>query len=141
MANTHQPRKFGVTSTLSGLSEGIVVNSITHNSTSETAEARDEHGQIIDIAVYGEGDEITVDGLVTTATNAVKAGSILTISETVNGSTVTKNYLVTGASKTESNTAFQTTNVTARYSPDCELWPLSAAQAGTGTGTINSDDV
>lgn len=133
MANTHQPRKFGVTSTLSGLSEGIVVNSITHNSTSETAEARDEHGQIIDIAVYGEGDEITIDGLVTTATNTLKAGSIATVDG--------KNYLVTSTSKTESNTAFQTTNVTARYSPDCELWPLSAAQAGTGTGTINSDDV
>lgn len=133
MANTHQPRKFGVTSTLSGLSEGIVVNSITHNSTSETAEARDEHGQIIDIAVYGEGDEITIDGLVTTATNTLKAGSIATVDG--------KNYLVTSTSKTESNTAFQTANVTARYSPDCELWPLSAAQAGTGTGTINSDDV
>lgn len=133
MANTHQPRKFGVTSTLSGLSEGIVVNSITHNSTSETAEARDEHGQIIDIAVYGEGDEITIDGLVTTAENTLKAGSIATVDG--------KNYLVTSTSKTESNTAFQTTNVTARYSPDCELWPLSAAQAGTGAGTTNSDDV
>ena len=133
MANTHQPRKFGVTSTLSGLSEGIVVNSITHNSTSETAEARDEHGQIIDIAVYGEGDEITIDGLVTTAENTLKAGSIATVDG--------KNYLVTSTSKTESNTAFQTTNVTARYSPDCELWPLSAAQAGTGEGTTNSDDV
>lgn len=133
MANTHQPRKFGVTSTLSGLSEGIVVNSITHNSTSETAEARDEHGQIIDIAVYGEGEQITIDGLVTSAENTLKAGSIATVDG--------KNYLVTSTSKTESNTAFQTTNVTARYSPDCELWPLSAAQAGTGEGTTNSDDV
>lgn len=133
MANTHQPRKFGVTSTLTGLSEGIVVNSITHNSTSETAEARDEHGQIIDIAVYGEGEQITIDGLVTSAENTLKAGSIATVDG--------KNYLVTSTSKTESNTAFQTTNVTARYSPDCELWPLSAAQAGTGEGTTNSDDV
>ena len=123
-------RKFGVTSVLTGLSEGLVVNSINHSSTTETAEARNEHGQIIDIAGYGGGEEITIDGLMTTDGNGVKAGDVITIGD--------RNYLVTSTSNNESNTAFETANVQARWSPDCELWPLSAATSGISSGTINS---
>ena len=125
-------RKFGVTSTLSGLKEGIVVNSINHNSTTETAEARNEAGQVIDIAVYGSGEQITIDGLTTTDGNQVEAGDVIALGG--------KNYLVTSKSNTESNTAFETANVNARWTPNAELWPLSACVSGVWdpTKTINA---
>lgn len=115
-------RKFGVTSNLSGLQQGIVVNSINHNFSTESAEARDQVGRLIDIAVYGESEQITIDGLTTTDGNQVKAGDIITLGN--------KNYLVTTTSNNESNTAFETANVNARWAEDVELWPLSACLTG-----------
>ena len=136
MAST---RKFGVTSNLSGLQQGIVVNSINHSFNTETAEARDQAGRLIDIAVYGENEQISIDGLTTTEGNQVTAGSIITIGK--------KNYLVTSVSNNESNTAFETANVNARWSDDAELWPLTACLTGVNgfsgytwvpSGAINS---
>lgn len=137
MANyTGSNRRFGVTSNVSGLAAGIIVNNISHSDSTETAEARNEKGQLIDLAVYGGGDEISVDGLV--VGEGVQAGTVVTIGG--------KNYLVTTTSKTESNTAFQTANFNARYAEDCYYWPLSAIgqtpdASGYISGTINSDDV
>ena len=119
MAST---RKFGVTSNLSGLQQGIVVNSINHSFNTESAEARDQAGRIIDIAVYGKTEQISIDGLTTTEGDQVGAGDIIAIGG--------KNYLVTTVSNNESNTAFETANVNARWSEDAELWPLSACVSG-----------
>lgn len=141
MAYLGSNRRFGVTSNVSGLAAGIVVNSISHSDNTETAEARDEKGRVIDIAVYGGGDEISVDGLV--VGDGVKAGSIVTIPE---GNTP-KNYIVTSTSKTESNTAFQTASFNARYAPSCEYWSKDLVESdytwntsGYISGTVNSDD-
>ena len=46
-------RKFGISSNLSGLQNGMIVNTISKSETIESAEARDEKGRVIDIAVYG----------------------------------------------------------------------------------------
>ena len=127
-------RHFGITSTLTGLSQGIVVNSISHSDSTESAEARDEKGRIIDIAVYGGGDEISIDGLVTGT--GVKAGDIISITE--NGTT--KKYLVTASSKNETNTAFQTASVNARYAPSCYYWPLSGNAAPSATEWSDGTD-
>ena len=121
MAST---RKFGVTSNLSGLQQGIVVNSINHSFNTQTAEARDQAGRSIDIAVYGKTEEISLDGLTTTEGGQVGAGDIISLDG--------KNYLVTTVSNNESNTAFETANVNARWSEDAELWPLSACVTGEG---------
>lgn len=130
-------RKFGVTSNLSGLQEGIVVNSINHSFNTESAEARDQAGRIIDIAVYGKTEQISIDGLTTTEGSQVGAGDIIALDG--------KNYLVTSVSNNESNTAFETANVNARWSEDAELWPLSACVSGANglytwdaTKTVNS---
>ena len=56
MAITHSNRKFGISSNLSGLQNGMIVNSISKSENIESAEARDEKGRIIDIAVYGSGE-------------------------------------------------------------------------------------
>ena len=132
-------RRFGVTSNVSGLAAGIVVNSISHSDNTETAEARDEKGRIIDIAVYGGGDEISIDGLV--KGDGITAGSIVKIGD--------KNYIVTTTGKNETNTAFQTASINARYAPSCEYWSKDLVESdymsgittgGFITGTVNSDD-
>lgn len=132
MAITHSNRKFGISSNLSGLQNGMIVNSISKSENIESAEARDEHGRIIDIAVYGSGEQITLDGLA--ISGGVKAGDIIQIDD--------KKYLITAHSGNESNTAFETTSVTARYAPSAYLWPLSAT-AVTGaidpSGTIYTE--
>lgn len=107
-------RLFGIVQDVSGLSTGIIVNSINYTQNTETAEARNQKGKVIDIAVVQTGEEITIDGLATTS--GVAVGSVITIGD--------KKYLVTGASSAESNTAFKTQNITARYSKGCEYWTL-----------------
>ena len=128
-------RKFGIVTDTQGLAQGCVVNSITHNYSSDTAEARNEKGMLIDLAVYGETEEITVDGL--TTGDGVKNGSVVWLQEK---NKPAKGYLVTSTSKTENNTAFVTQNVTARYSKGCEYWTTtSGGYVCDALSTINSD--
>lgn len=128
-------RKFGIVTDTQGLKQGCIVNSITHNFNSDTAEARNEKGQLIDLAVYGENEEITVDGL--TTGDGVKNGSVIWLQEPGKDA---KGYLVTSTSKSENNTAFVTQNVTARYSKGCEYWTTtSAGIVCEPSATINSD--
>ena len=127
MAST---RKFGIVSDVAGLSAGCIVNSITHNFNSDVAEARNEKGKLIDIAAYGENEEITIDGL--TTGSGVSNGSVIWLGN--------KGYLVTSTSQTENNTEFMTQNVTARYSKDCEYWTTNASgEVCAPSATTNSD--
>ena len=127
-------RKFGIVTSVSGFT-GIKVNSINRTFNTESAEARNEKGQIIDIATYGNGEQITVDGLYTGA--GVIPGQVVQLGE----GGVKKNYLITNASEAESNTAFKTQNVTARYAPNAELWYVtSGGGVCDALSTINSDD-
>lgn len=124
-------RQFGIVSDVAGLSSGCRVNSITHNFNSETAEARGEKGQLIDLATYGENEEITVEGLATSG--GVANGSVIKIGN--------KGYLVTSTSQTENNTAFVTQNITARYSKNCEYWTTNTSgEICAPSDTINSDN-
>ena len=123
-------RLFGIVQDVSGLSTGIIVNGINYTQNTETAEARNQKGKVIDIAVVSTGEQISVDGLATTS--GVAIGSVITIGN--------KKYLITGASAAESNTTFKTQNVTARYSKDCEYWTLdSNGDICAPSGTTHSD--
>lgn len=108
-------RTFGITSTLSGLSDGLIANSISFNKSVETAEARNVTGEIIDIAAYSKSTEITVDGLF--VGNGVEPGTTVTIGGA--------DYLVTASTKTESNTDFQQGSITARTADNATLHPIS----------------
>lgn len=108
-------RKFGITSDVGGLSDGIIANSLSFNNSVETSEARNVSGEIIDIAAYSKSTEVSIDGLF--IGEGVGAGTKITIGG--------KDYLVTNSTKTESNTEFQTASVTARTADNAELWPLS----------------
>ena len=123
--------KFGISFDAGGLANGIVINTVSRSSNTESAEARNHLGQITDIAVYGSGEEITIDGLATSG--GVKAGNIINLGG--------KNFLITSTSNNESNTAFETTSVQARYAPSAQLWPMSGITSGKwdGSKTVPTD--
>ena len=101
-------RRFGIVSNLSGASQGIVVNSITFNDSTQTAQARDEKGHLIDIAVYDKEKEFSIDGLY--ISSGVTAGSFIKVDN--------KNYLITSAGRNETNNNFQTATLNARLYPE-----------------------
>lgn len=101
-------RRFGIVKTLSGLTQGMIVNNITSNVNSQTAQARDQKGKLIDLATYDEEREFTIDGLY--MNEGMDIGTVVTVED--------KNYLITSKSRTESNTAFETASLVARLYPE-----------------------
>lgn len=104
MADSRPARIFGVTTTLSGIADGIIANSFSKNETVDTAEARDEHGVLLDLAPYSKNTELTIDGLF--VGQGVEVGSAVEIGG-LSG-------LVSNVTKNESNTEFQTASITVR---------------------------
>ena len=98
----YAPRVFGVTSTLSGLGTGIIVNSMSETDAVEVAEARNEKGKILDKAAYSYSNTMSIDGLYTTGTGT-DAGDVVT----VNG----RQYLIDNKTHNESNQEFQTASL------------------------------
>lgn len=113
-------RIFGVTSDVSGLSQGIIANSLNFNDSVETAEARNEKGEIIDIAAFSKGTTVDIQGVYTGT--GVKAGQTITIGS--------DDFLVTSVSRTEANTAFQEASVSARRADSATLHPIDDAPSG-----------
>ena len=114
-------RKFGVTSDVSGLAQGLIANSLTFNKDAESAEARNEKGEIIDIAAFSTAETVDVQGVY--VGSGVEPGTIITIGE--------KQYLVTSSSKTENNTAFQEGSISCRTADKATLHPISEIQGDT----------
>lgn len=121
MANTYPARSFGITSDASGLSQGLIANSMTFNKDTESAEARNEKGEIIDIAAYSTSETVDVQGVY--VGSGIEPGSKVTIGD--------KEYLVTNSSKTESNTAFQEGSISARRADNAVLHTISEIQGDT----------
>lgn len=77
---------------------------------------------LLDLAPYSQSEELTIDGLYVGTGTAV--GSKVSIGG--------KDYLVSNSTKNESNTAFQTAQITARGGDEnTVIHELSAIQAGS----------
>lgn len=109
-------REFGITSNVEGLQGGLIVNNLSFNKTTETAQARNEKGQIIDIAAFSKSEEVTVNGLY--IGSGVEPGTTVRIGA--------KDYLVTNSTKTEANTDFQQGQLTCMRADEAVLWPTSS---------------
>lgn len=73
-------RQWGIITSLTGLTGGIMVNELTFNETAEIAEARNETGQIVDYAAFSNAKTVTVNGVMDTAKGTLAtAGSKLTL--------------------------------------------------------------
>lgn len=109
-------REFGITMVGNEPVGGLIVNTLTVNKTTETADARNTKGQIIDRASFSKSEEINVDGLF--IAGGPEPGTIVSIGS--------KDYLITNSTKTEANTDFQQGSFTAVRADDAILWPISS---------------
>ena len=117
-------RQFGiVTDNMTGaLAAGILINSISFDQSTETAECRDMQGAVVDIAAYSRSTSISVDGYLDTTENVelVKAGNKITIGG--------KDYLIQSVSKQESNTDFCRVSLSARTSDNATLHIINTGE-------------
>lgn len=115
-------RQFGIITSTQGLQAGIVVNSLTFNETSESAEARNAQGQITDIAGYSRATTLSIQGLLDTteSVSLVKAGNKITIGN--------KDYLIQSVDKTESNTDFVQVSISARTADAATIHVIDATE-------------
>lgn len=113
---TGTTREFGVTSDVEGLKTGLIANNLTFTKSTETADARNEKGQIIDRAAYSKSEELSIDGLF--IGTGIEPGTIVSVGG--------KDYLVTNSTKTEANTDFQQANISCSRADEAILWPISS---------------
>lgn len=114
-------RRFGITADVEGLSQGLIANSLSFSKDTESAEARNEKGEIIDIAAYSTSETVEVQGVY--VGDGIEPGTKVTIGE--------KEYLVTSSSKTESNTAFQEGSISCRTADKAVLHTIAEIQGTT----------
>lgn len=101
-------RQFGIITNVAGMQAGICVNSLNIDQNVETAEARNEKGQITDLAAFSKSKSISASGVMDTAngTTLATAGSMLTIGG--------DNYIIESVSKSETNTDFVQVTINGR---------------------------
>ena len=106
--------KFGIVTSIDGLTAGITVNSLDFSETVETAEARNEKGQIIDMVGFSKRKTVNISGVMQqTASTLASAGSTVTLDG--------KTWLITDVSKTESSTDFVNCSISCTTADDAEI--------------------
>lgn len=119
-------RKFGIVTDVSGITAGIMINSLDFNETVETAQARDEQGRIVDIAAYSNSKTVSIQGLMDTAKGSVAtAGSIITLDG--------KQWLIDSVAKRESNTGFVELTISARTADNAQIYVPSASSQSSSS--------
>lgn len=111
-------RFFGITSNVEGLGQGLIANSLSFNESVESAEARNEKGEIIDIAAYSKQKTVDVNGVYVGA--GVAPGTIVSIGG--------EDFLVTNSTKNENNTTFQEGSISCRNADKAVLHTLAEIQ-------------
>ena len=117
-------KKFGVITTVSGLSGAMVVNNLTTSESVEIAEARDESGKVTDRKVFSKTTSYKGDGLLDTndvPASAVSAGATIVIA----GNTC----LIESCDVTEANNDFAKVSFTATHKDDETVVGLTGGTA------------
>lgn len=115
-------RKFGIITSVTGLTAGIVVQSLTYNESAEVAEARNETGALTDMASYSRSTSLSISGLLdeSDGVTLVKAGDKLTLDS--------KEYLIESVDKTESNTDFVRVSLSCRTADNVTIHIINATE-------------
>lgn len=117
-------RKFGIISDISGLTAGVVVNSMDFSETVEVAEARDENGAIIDLVGFSNNKTVSISGIMQGEVSALaKAGNSITLDG--------KTWLITDVSRNETNTGFCTVSISARTADNAIITVINDAGGTT----------
>lgn len=113
-------RKFGIISDISGLTAGVVVNSMDFSETVEVAEARDENGAIIDLVGFSNNKTVSISG--------VMQGEVATLAKAGNSITLDgKTWLITDVSRNETNTGFVQVTISARTADNAVITVINDA--------------
>ena len=110
--------KFGIITPATGIPEQITINSLTRSKSAESAEARNEKGQVTDLKAYSKGESISITGVLKADGSAVEPGTKITIDS--------KDYIIESAEQTESNTEFVQYSITARTADSAEITEYEA---------------
>lgn len=104
-------RKFGIITDISGITGGIMVNSLDFSENCETVQARDQQGKVCDIAGVSNSKSVTITGLMDTAKGeTAKAGSKITLDQ--------KDWLIESVSRKESNNGWVELSISAKTADD-----------------------
>ena len=119
-------RQFGIITDVSGITGGIMINSLDFNEQVETAEARNEKGAITDIAGYSNSKTVSIQGVMDTAKGSVAtAGSTLTFGG--------KTWLIDSVAKREANTQFVSLTITARTADNAEIYIVEDSSSSSSS--------
>lgn len=119
-------RRFGIITDVSGVTQGIMINSLDFNTSVETAQARNEHGQITDLAGYSNSKTVSIQGLMDTAKgNVAEAGSVLTLDG--------KQWLIDSVARRESNTGFVELTISARTADEAQIYQVSSTSSASSS--------
>ena len=112
-------RKFGIITDVSGVTGGIVINSLSFTDTAEIAQCRDDKGKIIDYAAYSNSKTVSITGVMDTSKGTLAtAGSKITLDG--------KDWIIDSVSKNESNSAFVQVTVSAKTADDAIITIIGA---------------
>lgn len=117
-------RKFGIITDVSGITGGIMINSLSFTENAETAEARNEKGQVTDYAAYSRNSTCNITGVLDTAKGELaKAGSKITFDG--------KDWIIDSVSKNESNSTFVEVSVSCKSADDAIITIIGEESSAT----------
>lgn len=122
-------RQFGIISSpVTGLSTGIMINSLDIQQNLQTAQARNEKGELVDLCGYSVGRTASISGYLDGQYSDLAAvGSTVTIGG--------KTYLIQSVSKTENNTDFVQVSISARQGDSASVY-MASSSSGTSSSLI-----
>lgn len=116
-------RSFGIITDVTGVTGGLVINSLSFSETSEIAECRGEKGEVLDLAAYSKAKTVNITGYLDSSKGALAtAGSKITLQG--------KDWIIDSVSKNESNSTFVEVTISARTADSAIITII-----GEGTGT------
>ena len=120
-------RKFGIITDISGITGGIMVNSLDFSENCETISARDEQGKVCDIAGVSNSKSVTITGLMDTAKGDIAtAGSKITLDS--------KDWLIESVSRKESNSGWVELTISAKTA-DSAIITIIGGTAGSSSAS------
>lgn len=119
-------RKFGIITDVSGITGGIMINSLSFTENAETAEARNEKGQVTDYAAYSRNTTCNISGVLDESKGSLaKAGSKITFDG--------KDWIIDSVSKNESNSSFIEVSVSCKSADDAIITIIGEEEESSAT--------
>lgn len=111
--------KFGIITTVTGVSESIVVQSLNKKTSVEIAEARNEQGLVTALKAYSKGYSVDIRALINTDNLKTEAGQTLTIDS--------KQYIIETTDQAETNVGWVEVSLSARTADSATITGINTS--------------